>query len=176
MLPDHPRRRLLFVAALAVFGFPPRAQADRILGIIISVDGKPHLYGDDGDDGRQPPLTVWRYLASAELRPAPDVVIAPDPSNPLTAILRGRVDIRVDYGGKAVVRKLRLVRPDVGRTRWSVAPADVERIARDIGLVPGEGRPRSIVWPSIGILAGAAVLAGWLILARRKRGGIADPG
>jgi hypothetical protein len=120
--------------ALALLSFlPSAAQAGRIGWITITVDGRNWLSGATADNGTPPPAAVWRCLASNELQPAQGVTIAPEPSDPRRATLRGKIAIDVRYGGQAEVKELRLVRrtPAAG---WTVDPEDVERIAKDIGL------------------------------------------
>src|SRR5205807_25169 len=83
--------------------------------------------------GRAGAAGVWRYLRFSQLGPVRGATVTPDPDDPLRATLRGEITVDVHYGGKATVKELHLVRqtPTAG---WTVAPDDVERMARDIGL------------------------------------------
>jgi hypothetical protein len=135
---------VLAASALA----PASALADRVVSIVIEVDGKPYLGGAAGDSGHPSNAAVWRYLAVRELEPREGVTITPDPADPLKATLRGKIVVDVRYGGKAEVEELRLVRrsPDAG---WTVAEDDVERMAKDIGLgdVPPPVAPQAMPPP-----------------------------
>jgi hypothetical protein len=125
--------RVSLLASLIVVLVHAPAHANRIVSIVIQVDGKPHLEGGAADNGGASKEIVWRYLSFRELSPSQGVRITTDVNDPLKATLRGKIAIEVTYGGKAEVSELHLVRrtPDAG---WTVADEDVERIAKEIGL------------------------------------------
>lgn len=123
--------RVLAILVLALL--PSIAQAGRVGSIKIAVDGHTLLTGNTFDSGSPQPAAVWRYLTSTELRPAEGVSIPPAQSDPLRSTLRGKITIDVQYGGKAEVKELRLIRQNL-TGGWTVDSEDVERIAKDIGL------------------------------------------
>jgi len=122
------------VAALAFLAMPHSADAARLVHIRIELDGKTLLEGDTADSGYPPPAAVWRYLSSTALEAAKDGASIPtDPADPLKATLTGKIHIDVQYGGKADVTELHLVRR-AANVGWAVAEEDVERVAQSIGL------------------------------------------
>jgi hypothetical protein len=112
---------------------PAPAQA-RVIGIEISIDGKPYLHGRTGDTGYRRPHHVWCDLKTVPLRPAAGVRLEPDEAGGTTTTLKGVIRIKVNYGATAEVSELRLVRSPRDTSSWSVAPEEVERIAQRLGL------------------------------------------
>jgi hypothetical protein len=125
--------RSFLLVVIAVSVFPIGAEAARLVWIKIDLDGKPLFESGTADSGYPPPAAVWRYLTSAPLAPAQGIIVTAEPANPLQATLSGKIHIDVQYGGKADVSELHLVRR-AANVAWTVAEEDVERIAQSIGL------------------------------------------
>jgi hypothetical protein len=77
---------------------PSPVLALRVILIDVELDETPILQGSWGDDGAARPYTVWRYLKLAAVRPVRDRVIQPEPGQPLEAVLRGKLMVKVRYG------------------------------------------------------------------------------
>ena len=157
--------RRILLAVLIPIALPAAADAARLVQIKIELDGKPLLEGGTADSGYPPPASVWRYLTSTALDPAKEGAAIPaNPADPLKATLTGKIHIDVQYGGKADVAELHLVRR-AANVGWSVAEEDVERIAQSIGL----GTIPEVVPPLAEkvhtVIADATVAPVWLWLA-----------
>jgi hypothetical protein len=125
------------LALLALAAAPAEARAARVLSISITVDGQERLRAAGGDNGESPAVAVWQRLTSTELKPPEGAEPVPaDVLDPLRATVRGNIVIDVSYAGKAQVTEVHLVRRTPS-SAWTVDPADVERIGRQIGLVTG---------------------------------------
>jgi hypothetical protein len=178
---------VFLVSSFASFVWlPSAALANRTGNITITVDGRVYLHGQYSEIGSSPPAAVWWYCSTTQLQPQEGVQITPDPADPLRAILRGKIVLDVENGDKAEVKELRLVRNDAQSATWTVDPADVERIAIELGLsgepagvaetTPTPGNrlaanvaPDSFPWQWVAGGAGAAVLIGaGLIMIRRR--------
>jgi hypothetical protein len=177
---------LLVLSFASLVWLPSAALANRTGNITITVDGRVYLRGQYSEIGSSPPAAVWWYCSTTQLQPQEGVRITPDPADPLRATLRGKIVLDVENGDKAEVKELRLVRNDAQSATWTVDPADVERIAIELGLsgepagvsetAPALGNrlaanvaPDSFPWRWVAAGAGAAVLIGvGLIMTRRR--------
>jgi hypothetical protein len=133
----------LFALALVVAATPSAsASPPRGIGVFVSVDGKLYLRGETGDDGKAEDIAVWRSLKTVPLRPAEGVKIEPDTPDRLGAVLRGKIEVTLRYyyedgkapkeGGKVTAKELRLIRGDADSAEWTIAPKDVEDLAKSV--------------------------------------------
>jgi len=175
-------RGVVLVGLLAPAIYPPEAVAGRVLGFTIRLDGKDHLFGSAGDNGEASAADVWRRLSVTELAPVDGAEVKPDADDPLRATLRGNIAIDVTYGGKATVKELHLVRKSPTAVGWTVDSADVEQLAREIGLpdtpaspgteqaatAPAASQQSPWVWVGAG-LAMSLFASGFLVTWLRRR-------
>ena len=101
------------------------AFALRFVSFEVLIDGKAVLETSKGDEGEDAD-TVWRYLKDLKLRPVKGYRLEADGDDPLKATLKGKVVIDAQYGGRAEVKELKLVR-EKNSEPWRIAPAEVER-------------------------------------------------
>lgn len=106
--------------------------AARVIDAQISLlGGRIVLLGETGDTGKADATTVFRYLKDrVSFGGARDVAIQPDADNPLQATLTGDIKVRIDYGGEAEVKKLRLIRKKDTDINWWIHPDDVEEMLK----------------------------------------------
>lgn len=82
------------------------------------------------DDGKADPATVWSYLKKVTFGDGRSLQIRPDKDNPLQATLKGKIKVRMDYGGEAETTKLRLIRSRETDSSWKIHPDDVDELAK----------------------------------------------
>ncbi len=115
----------LLVACLWLF-HPGEVRAGRDIGIFVTLDGKQILLSASGDNGTPGPGTVWRYLKTTPLSPRDGFKVLPLPDQPLIALLKGKVVVEVNYGGKVETSELKLIRKRVDNDSWHIDPDWVE--------------------------------------------------
>ena len=120
-------RLVLALSALGVVITPAPVLAVRVISIAVEQNGKTVLIGSDFDDGRPRPYTVWRYVMTCPLRPAPGLKVQPEPGRPLEAVLRGKILVSVTYGANVEASELKLTRRREGREEWLIDRSWVER-------------------------------------------------
>jgi len=116
-----------------------QAHGARLLKAYFDVDGKAVLLTYYDDNGRAGPAKVWRYLGEQPILVAKEPGgVAPDAENPKTAVLAGKVRIRVQHTDRiiveATVERVRLVRKDATTRKWFLPADEVERIAKAAGI------------------------------------------
>lgn len=120
-------RLLVLILALGVVvAGASRTFAERLVRISISINGKAVMKAGSGDNGNPTPDEVWRYLKQATFHPVKGFRLEPDADDPRQATLTGKVVLDVDYGGRADVAQLKLVRAAEDGA-WQIAPAEIER-------------------------------------------------
>jgi len=127
---------------------PATAAEDMTITTSIQVDGKPHLEGSGLYSGSLAAFSVdvwgnaWGCVAAMELKPVKGVEVPPDQADPLKATLKGRITIEWGELRIAETDQLHLVRRAADAV-WIVAPADAERIAKEIRLAHAPQQPDS---------------------------------
>lgn len=131
----------LVLAVSAILTWPAEGMAARLVRAKISLDGKTLLEGSTGDDGRVDADGVWEYLKSIKFKAteeftalkvdaaAKETVLSSDaPRGQL-----GTIIVDIAYGGRAMARKLKLVRVPIDKQgrEWSVVPTEIDRMFDD---------------------------------------------
>jgi hypothetical protein len=124
--------------------------AARLLKFSVELDGRVVLSANHQDNGLADAATVWSYLCNKELIAEAGAKLSINDDDPHRCQLRGAVVIRVMHAGTIIaegkVNELRLVRLDTKRNKWTLLPAEVERVGQAAGLpsVQTVDSPRSI--------------------------------
>jgi hypothetical protein len=119
-------RLTLVLSLLGLVITPAPVLAMRVISIAVEQDGKEVLIGAAGDDGFPGPHTVWRYLKTSPLHPAPGFNVQPELGRPLEAVLRGKLLVKVRYGADVEASELKLTRRQAGSDAWFIDPSWVE--------------------------------------------------
>lgn len=170
----------LFVLVTLIVAAASEAQANRVVNITVTVDGKKYLSGDFGDNGSEPKDKVWFYLDLVALHPEKGIDIEPDEVDPTQAILVGkRIEVDVQYAGKVEVTELMLNRNDEESTDWHIDSQQIRDMGKKLGftehvpadpVVPTNVTPAaSDGWPWLPTVAGA-ILAVVVVLYIGSRG------
>ncbi len=132
---------LLVLSVCVIFVSPIEATAARYVRAEITLDGKTLLRGSTGDNGRVDADGVWEYLKSMKFKATEDFErLAVDPSAKQTILTSnaprgqlGTVVVYIAYGGKAMRRKLKLVRVPIDKQgrQWALDPAEVDKMFDD---------------------------------------------
>lgn len=104
------------------------AVAKRIINAHIAVlENSIVLMSSTSDDGNPDSDAVWGYLQRVPFGDAKKILIRPDPGDPLSATLRGDIEVAIEYGGSIRVSSLTLVRTHPGDAQWTIASEQVQR-------------------------------------------------
>ncbi len=138
-LTNH-RAILCFVLGTS-FTWSNAATAARFVKADISVDGKTVLEGSTGDNGRVDADGVWEYLKSIKFKATKEFLdLDVDPAAHETVLSSnapqgqvGTIVVHIRYGGKAMTRKLKLVRVPIDKhgREWSLDPGQMDRLFDD---------------------------------------------
>ncbi len=112
-----------------------QSQAARYVRVTIKQGGEEILRAGKGDNGRISPETVWTYLKDVRFRQRyarNNFQIAPDEDNLNQATLAGKLAVLVKYGGKAKLKRLRLVRVKNPKKEpeWVIHPVDYRQLLK----------------------------------------------
>lgn len=112
--------------------------AARYVRADISLDGKTVLEGSTGDNGKPDADDVWDYLKTIRFRATEEFLALDVKDDAKEVVLTsnapkgelGGIVISVRYGGKAMTRKLTLVRVprDENGREWRLDPAQVDKL------------------------------------------------
>lgn len=133
---------VLLTAVVCIgFAWPIEVVAARLVQASVSHDGKTILVASTGDDGRVDADGVWDYLKSIKFKPTQHFKDLAIDQTAKRAELKsdaprgqaGTIVVDVAYGGKAIQRKLTLVRvePDAQGREWSLDPVEVDKMFSD---------------------------------------------
>jgi hypothetical protein len=115
---------------------PVPADAARLICAEIRFSGTPLNWvshrGGDGfimDSGREKPEVVWEYVGKFVWTEGDGLQIRPDSSGQADRIVfKGDVELRVWYGGRAIVKDLVLIR--CGFRDWRIEPRELHRLKK----------------------------------------------
>lgn len=131
----------LILVVSVIFTWPAEAMAARLVRAKISLDGKTLLEASTGDNGRVDADGVWEYLKSIKFKATEHfTALKVDQAAKETLLSSnaprgqlGTIIVDVAYGGRAMTRKLKLVRVPIDKQgrEWAVVPAEVDRMFDD---------------------------------------------
>jgi hypothetical protein len=129
---------LLVLALWTSFAWTNQATAARYVEASITRDGITLLKGSTGDNGRVDADGVWEYLKSIKFKATEDfrrLNVAPDAKETILTSdaptgQPGTIILDIRYGGKAITRKLKLVRVPIDEygSEWSLDAAQVDKL------------------------------------------------
>jgi len=74
---------------------------------------------------------LFKALGNAVFETGNEVVIMPDSADPLSAIIKGDIELQAPSFGPETLSTLRLIRTTPEDTRWRI---DVQQVAAELGL------------------------------------------
>lgn len=136
------------IAVLTLFGLTAAntAQAARYTGLRIKLNDQFILNHGASDRGELSHDQVWAKLRLMRFRKKNcknDFVIRPETNNPKRMTITGRIEFRMNSGGKANLKKLVLTRSPDKKDEWLFSAAELKRITaiRDGRLIEEESKP-----------------------------------
>ena len=131
----------LILAVGVIFTWPAEGMAARLVRARISLDGKTLLEGSTGDNGRVDADGVWEYLKSIKFKATEHFTALKVDAAAKETVLSsnaprgqlGTIIVDIAYGGKAMKRKLTIVRVPLDKRgrEWSLDPTEVDRMFDD---------------------------------------------
>lgn len=129
---------VLYVFSILSVASCSNAVGARLVKATIKLDGTTVLEGTTGDNGRADSDTVWTYLKVIRFHPPNDVKNPYRISNTATAILRGKIEVNISFGGRIKTKEITVkqIFDRKGRRRWRLTPEFVDATINEKIVLP----------------------------------------